>query len=429
MLLRSQDSQVSAIAQKDTAKSLNAAETGVNEIRNLINDYRELAAFPACEGSWDSNNLCLDNSSIKSWKNPNNIANPFLGCALDDNTKITNIAKRTVWHNVGSSVSSQGEYRLLDYNVSNFAYNPATNALTATGTLTVQGRVNTGEPSESMSQLEVRFPVHKPTEPSATPGLWVQTSANTDEIKADILAECNNSITTQRITAVPTPGYQARQLDLSAAGISMPSVPSEPDGVKDLPPPPTGYDFTTLPLNPLELPDDDGVYRYRINNLNHGLRIYNNDSSKSLVRVELWIDGDINLQGQRIQNLCGTRSDCNALTVKIYGLGTSKTITLDKGTVVCDTFILAPAYQVSNTDTGSINSNECSSGIKNTGIFWVDSWANSGSIRTPVLDPPRETWAAVLNDSNLNVAWDNPNQPYPPQLGPIQSWTTQSIQP
>lgn len=406
MLLRSQDSQVSAIAQKDTAKSLNAAETGVNDIRNLINDYRELAEFPACAGDWDSNNLCPDDSSIQSWKNPSNITNTFLGCAPDDINQIIDIAKRTEWHAVDSSDPSQGEYRLIDYEV-------ASNI----GILTVQGRVNEGQPSESVSQLEVKFPIY-PSSPNV-PGLWVNNSASIGEFEADVLGKCNSLSNVETIN-----NHQARQLDLTTAGITMPPVPPKPSGITTLP---TGFSGT-LPLNPLETPDPDGVYRYSIDQLTGELTIYNNnpDPSESLIRVELWVDGDINLQGQKIRNLCGTRTDCSAFTVKIFGLDTpNNNINLDQGTVICDVFIHARTYQVNNSSAGSASANDCGSNTKNTGVFWVDTWTNSGPVRTPVLNPPRAIWADAPS-SPWSAPDQDPNQPYPPQIGPIQSWETKA---
>lgn len=421
MLLRSQDSQVSAIAQKDTAKSLNAAETGVNEIRNLINDYRELAEFPACAGAWDSDDLCPDDpddSSIQSWKNPSHITTTFLGCAPDDNTRITNIAKRTMWHALDPSDESKGEYRLIDYKV-------ASNV----GTLTVQGRVNADQPSKSVSQLEVKFPVY-PSSPDV-PGLWVQDSATTNQIEADILGECNDtsiSPITQRISAQPTNNHQARQLDLSSAGVTMPAVPPKPSDITTLP-----SDFSgTLPLNPLEPPDPDGVYRYSIDELNNNeLTIYNTDSSNPLIRIELWVDGDINLEAQKIRNLCGTRTNCGALTIKIFGLSSSGNINLDQGTIICDVFIHAPTYDVENSNTpGTVipsAPNDCGSSKKNTGVFWVNTWTNSGSVRTPVLNPPRANWGDLPSSlSPWSTPNQDPDQPYPPQIGPIQSWETKA---
>lgn len=423
MLLRSQDSQVSAIAQKDTAKSLNAAETGVNEIRNLINDYRELAEFPACDGVWDSNNLCPDGSSIKSWKNPGNIANTFLGCVADNNSRITNLAKRTVWHAVDSTDDSQGEYRLIDYDVAS-----------DTGTLTVQGRVNAGQPSESVSQVAVQFRVFP--SPSNLPGLWVRDSATTDEIDADILGKCNNPTPPKRITAQPINNHQARQLDLAAAGITMPAAPGKPDPSIDI------TNITTLPDGfsgelprksggiPTDTPDSDGVYRYSISNIENALTINNSNPAEPLVRVELWVDGDINLQGQKINHDCGTRTNCGALTVRIFGPESSGNIILDQGTVVCNVFIHAPAYQVTNKDSGSSSSDDCGANKKNTGVFWVDTWMNSGSIRTPVLNPPIAIWADIPSTfSPWSLPNQDPNQPYPPQIGPIQSWVTQEQNP
>ncbi|QUY42782.1 hypothetical protein [Acaryochloris marina] len=418
MLLRSQDSQVSAIAQKDTAKSLNAAETGVNEIRNLINDYRELALQPACKLGWASNNICQDSSSETSWHNPSNIASPFLGCASDNNSKIASHAKRTVWHDVDSSKPSQGEYRLVDYTYTSNV-----------GILTVQGRVNEGQPSESISQLEVKFPVYPP--PPNIAGLWVQTSANTGEIEADVLGNCNS------VTTIPTnPNlYKSRELELSNASINIPAVLAQPL-------PGNFHLLTSMPSTlpqPFEVAQESNstnntqTYRYVIDDLDGGFSV-NNDTGPLKI-IEIWVNEDIDLRGEKIRNICGSRPNCNAHTVKIFGQGGDKDITLDKGSVVCDIFIHAPSYDVMNKKSGSSpvaapppisNNDYCSlkppppsnpsaptSYNLNTGIFWVNRWLDDGAVRTPVLDPPRGAWGSAP----ITIT-------YPPQIGPIQSWET-----
>lgn len=379
MLLRSQDSQVSAIAQKDTAKSLNAAETGVNEIRALINQHRAIANQPACRATpRNSDGTCPDSGSVVSWAVPSNIANILAECGVDRTGLVINLANRQ-WQAVDPNDSSQGEYQLLDYD--------------GAGLATVQGRVNAGQPSESISRLEVNFPVN-PVEDRIA-GLWVRNTANSSQVSADILGPCNSSAPIQ------------------SSALVMPPIPAEPSNPPSNITSLTGETFSKLPRedsdgNILDTPDSDGIYRYEIDTLTTSFDV---DADK---KIELWVGGDIDLQGETIRHFCGTDPTCGPFGAKILGKSNSGTITLNNATTICDIFIQAPDYNVeANTSAGSAPTG-CGTGIQNTGVFWVNQWGVSGN---PILNPPRPKWSDIPQSIFV----------YPPRLGPVQKWETQPV--
>ncbi|ABW28314.1 hypothetical protein [Acaryochloris marina] len=404
MLLRSQDSQVSAIAQKDTAKSLNAAETGVNEIRALMNQHRAIANYPACTTDLNTpptrnaDGTCSDSgNSTESWALPNNIPNILAECGINRTAEIVSLANRE-WQNINPSEPSQGQYRLLTYDDQN-------------STLRVQGRVNEDQPSESISELEVDFSV----EEFPLAGLWVANDATVGSINTDIVGSCSSSI-----TALPQNNHFTKNLSILIPGIpSLPTLPAPSLPLRD----PTN--------NTIQLDSSISEYFNPI-----GLETPNNSATNFIdvnanQNVEIWVDGNIDLQNTVIR--CGgSPENCQEFQVKIYGQG-SGNILLNKGTVLCNVFIHAPSHNVNNTSNFESNpggglpttpnicgTNASGREIFNTSVFWVNSWSNNGNVHTPVLDNVQEinpTSSRKWSNAPINIL-------YPPQLNPIQAWGT-----
>lgn len=370
MLLRSQDSQVSAIAQKDTAKSLNAAETGVNEIRALINQHRAIAEQPTCRATRNSDGTCPDSGIEVSWAIPSNIPNILAECGVDRTGEIINLANRE-WQDVDPSDASQGEYQLLDYD--------------GAGLATIQGRVNAGQPSESISQLEVNFPVN-PVEDQIT-GLWVTTTANTDQVNnsVEVFGPCTSTNT-----------------EITKTALTIPPIPSTPSSAITLTTP-----FSALP-RPGDSDNGSGVYQYQISSLDTSFTV---EADK---QVEIWVDGDIDLQGEDILHLCGTTPACGPFGVKIFGNSINGTVSMDAATTICDVFFHLPNYDVQLISGATSTPTGCGSGLQNTGVFWVNQWGDTDG---PVLNLSRASWNDV--PQNLFV--------YPPRLGPVRKWETQPI--
>ncbi|WP_299486839.1 hypothetical protein [Acaryochloris sp. IP29b_bin.137] len=428
MLLRSQDSQVSAIAQKDTAKSLNAAETGVNEIRALMNQHRAIAVYPACENR-DSSGTCLDSDPTPSWRLPDNITSLDTNLALSCNNytdaqknaakaEISDVSQRN-WQPVDPNDPSQGEYRLLDYLYSGTPGSPTDGEI---GTLSVQGRVNSGQPSESISQLEVEIPLEDPLPGNVNPprdssgtyriaGMWVQTAANTSQVKADILGDCDSSISAE-------PAEHVKKLK----DLSMPPAPIPSSGIEltDAP--------SSLPRS--GDPIEGTSYKYRFDTLTSGFTVDNSDLTQPIKNIEIWVKGEINLEGKVIRHSCGSRTieDCGPFQVKIYSeedpTFPNKSITLNQGTTICNAFIHTPGYDVTYNSTGGSPSNWCfehptdpTQNTNNTGVFWINSWNGGNNSSDPVLDLSRGFWS----QDPYNVA---STIEYFAVTNPIQTWLT-----
>lgn len=398
MLLRSQDSQVSAIAQKDTAKSLNAAETGVNEIRALINQHREIALRNGCDNR-DTNGNCLDSGLTESWFLPGNIPNFVSECNVDINAKTTEISTlaNQTWRPVNSSDLSQGEYRLLKY--------------VSTGVLTVEGRVNADEPSESISKVEVNFPI-QPVEDRIA-GLWVASTADTTQVDANV--------------EVVGPCSSVNPVQPSA--LVLPTIPQEPTSPTSNITTLSGASFpqelprknTNIPPQVIDSPDADGIYRYKVDTLNSDFKVEPGN------KIELWVDGNLDLQGVKIRHICPNNSSCGPFDVKIFGKGNSgNTISINNATtIICNVLIHAPTYNVDAVGTPPTLPavSDCRPKdptldaldvIRNTGVYWVNQWGNSES---PLLNLSRAVW----NDAPQNLFV------YPPRLGPVQKWETQPV--
>lgn len=348
----------------------------------MINQHRAIALYPACV-SPDGSGNCLDSGSTVSWGLPNNIPNVLSTCDVDQRSVITSIAQGT-WQPVDPGDVSQGQYRLFDYNYD-----------AGKGNLKVQGRMNPGEPSESVSELDVSFPVN-PVE-DQTAGLWVTTSADTEEINADVLGDCDSTLTTD-----PQGDYEARQL-----GLTMPPIPEKPLGAMVL-------SASTFIEKSLPRPGDspngpNGEYQYVIDTL--GGPTFTTLTIPADKQIEIWVDGNIDLRGKMIKHTCGSTPGCGPFQVKFYLQGNSgDDITLDQGTVICDVFIHAPIYNVTNYASGT-TTESCGNGTKRTSVFWVKSWEDEAGVSIPVLDPPRATW----KDAPIV---------YPPRLGPLETWQT-----
>jgi len=146
MILRSQDDQVTASAQKATADSLDVSETGVTRVQALLKRFPKMAEKPLSE--WPAEydrltalNACLSNSGDESIANGD-------------------------WTNVDNSDLSKGEMKVFNYTHTGNV-----------GTLTVAGRARsesgseTTSPDNATTSLVVQIPI-LPLDNLPVPGLW-----------------------------------------------------------------------------------------------------------------------------------------------------------------------------------------------------------------------------------------------------------------
>jgi hypothetical protein len=365
IVLRSQQQQVTAIAQKQTASSLSAAEVGVSRIQNLLTRYRAASLYPSDAPS-----------PAPSWQNASAIPGLSESCPKDSpdtpESKVAEAATKD-WQAIDKDYPAKGQYRLVGYSYSTSE---------GKGTLKVQGRAGTAAGSlPAVTQLSVVIPVQ--TISSYVPGLWVKTSVNTGTIKANILGPCTGDITQ------PAAGFV-----IARSALSIPEAPKAPiipsSGVNDL-----GSSITkgvTLPRTG-DVSIAPNTYQYVVESINNSFTI---TSGK---KVELWVRKNITLQdGQSILHpSCATVSGCGPFDAKIYGSPLiSGKIELNGKAAICDIFLYAPTYNVEhkNEPTDSVKADGCGGGVNNNSIYWVNSWSGGGQGVQVALDQTSAVWSS-----------------------------------
>jgi hypothetical protein len=420
-IVRSQSDSRVALDRKFSAQARTAAEIGVTRVQDFLNRYRAAAAAPACsaDAKWPTSGYgaCTD-TTVMSWGFPDNIPNLCPG----DRTAVDGFATND-WQSAGTV----GDYRLVNYTGS-------------AGVLTVEGRVNGGETNEARSRLQVTLPVTSPTGvPVAS--LWVTGSiTGSPQINSEVVA--NSCTTGGGNFYLPTSTQILTSIKTSQ---SMPIAPNTPSsGVttltsisgKTLPQTGDTVDTTTFP--------GTNLYKYVVNSLDGSFSVTPSITTTTSgvptttpVKVWLWVKGNIDLSGNPITskpstvivNQCGSSASCGPFDVRIYRdtstTASSPTLTLDKGTAVCDVFFHLPDFAVTFDSTkGTTSSQDCGDGTKNTGVYWVKSWSGAGAVTRPtVIDPPRATWGTAITAVN-QTSFTMP--PIAPQIGPVKQWTTQS---
>lgn len=477
IIVRSQTDKNDAVIRKDSSDSLTAAETGVSRVREFLNRYRMLALYPACSGGWNTSAPNLgdcDDTSITNWDNPAAVVSLEESCSTSDSnaTAVSDVQALTTgdWRPVDASDASQGEYRLISYTYDRPAgqQDPS-----ATGTLTMQGRIQKNGSTVSEAQLLVDFPVEQLQTQAAS--LWVDTSVSGNPgVDSDVLAPCNV-------------GQSVAQTgNLIRTDLTMPSLPPSflDAGYYD---PPQTFTGSALTLTPnLTLPQvgdtpvvENGkyVYKYFVSQINESLTIkpptidpdpldsISSDSIKvqilvssdgssidgdltldgDFIRIEddttveivsnnidirndgeiqvlgenesstvqLWANRNIEIQNGAVRNFCNTDLDCGPFDFKIYGTGVNGTsLTLNEEATICDTLFHAPSYNLTFNSGTASTTKTCGTGT-NTGIYWVNQWSGSSSDGTAI-DAPRARWSEM------------PTQPSP-QLGPVGQWLQQDV--
>ncbi len=413
-IVRSQSDTAVAVDKKFSAQARTAAEIGVTRIQDFLNRYRAAAAAPACsaDAKWPTSGYgaCTDTTAM-SWGFPDNIPNLCPG----DRTAVDGFATND-WQSAGTV----GDYRIVNYTGS-------------TGILTVEGRVNGGNTNEARSRLQVTLPVTNPTGmPVAS--LWVMGSITSNpQINSDVVATSSACADPGNVTFPPSTTSKLLKV-------------STPQSIPDAKPKPTTGTFytldkiSTIPGNELprttgtggtgytsnDLPDTDGVYKYIVTSAAANPF----DGSFKVTpgkKVWLWVKGNIDLSGKTIVNQCGSTSGCGPFDARIYpetsGITSPiPTLTLDKGTAICDVFFHLRDHAVTFNNSGTATTQDCGGSTKNTGVYWVKSW--SGAVAsTTVIDPPRATWGTAISSVGL-TSFTIP--PLTPQIGPGSQWDTQS---
>jgi hypothetical protein len=432
--MRAQDDRVTSINTQETVKSQLATEAGIVQIQNMLNRYRMLANFDACndddedgEGDWGSDGKCTNagtSTANASWGNPGIIPNLNAVCGtgtLAESRTEVNDWTTNDWQQVDEDDESKGEYRLVDY---------------TNGVLTVEGIVKRDTTGESRTMVQVTLPTFS-MENEQMAGLWV-TNASTPisgnpSIASDVVVPCAPSA--GQTLSVNSDNIIKTQLTRPAA----PSAPTDDDNASTDTDNDSDGVYTLTNISNLsgtnsettlgkklprstDVSDADGEFNYLVGTLD--------DSFETLpgYAVNIWVTGTgaIDLQNKLIVNPCGSTNGCGPFDVRIYGngaLGTS--LTLNQGTAICDVFFHLPNYSATFNSGGS-TTKDCGGGEKNTGVFWLYSWSGNGG--GDAIISPRVSWQDALNVvyNNSGSFSDQSLQIPPPRIGPPERWEPDS---
>jgi hypothetical protein len=317
-IIRTQTDKRSSFAKKVSARSLNAAETGISRVRALLGRYPEYAGSNL--GAWLTVVSCLSDKS------------PIIR------------AKNKTWEEIEPSQPSRGQYR-----VSGYQYD----AVTGQGVLVVDGRINQDDLGESITSVEVTIPVRPPLLSDAMPGLRLFTNSPSgmedEKVKGDIaLNTC----------AIPGQGPNDKNIENTAPPQFQLILHNRPVPTLSIPnstaislPPGSLFPNSILP-RPGDTPDVDGRYKYRIQDLQ-----YNSDSGAAKIeinpgaKIDLFVQDNIVLEGDEDINI-NTGGQANQL--RIIGSNSTGSVRFSSsGTIRA--FIFAPNAVATVEDGGKQN--------------------------------------------------------------------------
>jgi Tfp pilus assembly protein PilX len=452
-IFQSSDENLTASSQRATARALAAAEIGVTRYRELIDKYKVIAVYDACNGTW-TNADCGDTSGI-SWKQATNIPNIAASCPTDGNTTVAAMATRA-WQYVdangdGNVDLDEYQYRLIDYIYTN-NYSGSAYTGQPIGTLVVEGRVNqnnvnlTNDVNAAVANIEVDLPIQPgiPT-PNAeiiqlegnfnrfNPALWITgtpggtinasvTDVNGLEVNGNIIitdTDCNitgtipttdnlqNSQTNSVIITPIQPSYKYPRVDVDGDGTDEVDTDWDQDvnndGTNDINLiNASNVSITSLP-RPGDLSEtrpDSSVYYHYIVNGNIDL----SDQDINIVagtKVILYVDGNIILTGNSADKVdLNYRTDNNnkSYNLEIYGTDQTNEIRLKgNGEINIKALIHAPNAQVIVEDDPTVT-------IK--GAVWVKDWNGSSSLTTPVtISPDDPTDTTKISEQYSNYTY------------------------
>lgn len=335
-ILKSNQEEVIAITQRQTAQALSAAEAGVARYRELINKNRNLGIYDS--GSWESlpsgTPVCDD-------------ADTILDAVSDE------------WKNVDSSDPDLGDYRIVSYNYS--GTDGADPDDTTFGTLTVEGQSN-----DSTASIEVQIPV-RPYNPNdyLQPALWLGNSP-TSIGSGTVVNNANIIVVDTSESGCPTPATptssnlqnQSTQIIL-ADPRPLPSIPSLPATYNTV----TSSALTSATQIPRagDTADADNVYHYRITdalNVSSPNTLNINPGTKVILYVQgnsIIFNGDVTINA-------GSTSPY----LEIYGSSATTSVQFTgNGTININALIHAPQATVTVSDSPTVNID---------GAIWVSNW-------------------------------------------------------
>jgi hypothetical protein len=324
VIARSSQNRITATAQKETARSLAAAETGITQFQSLFNRYQPLATH--CSSRSEPVPSSCGAVTWQTVKNSDLAGSDVCETAATLVKDYADDFTNNQWKSVSDN-PTDGQFRLVNY-----FYKPAATGgvpiLPGTGELTIEGRVNqnsdnTASNRTSTTRIRIQFPVtNLPPIREEVPSLWLSSGADSTITESTVPSEIKNLKTNIRdsaCTAAINTTLRARQPSAykyqSTPGNYFPLMPTE--GVN---PPVTGvagfYDISSPIKGNEKLPreadtDSSNVYTYRIAasdnqsiDLTGGKVLSVGEGTKTVV---LHLDGGINVDSSQIIVASGSK--------------------------------------------------------------------------------------------------------------------------
>jgi Tfp pilus assembly protein PilX len=371
MILRSQNDRIVATAQKTTARSLSAAETGISRFQNLFSEYRSIGRYPACT-NW-SGDVCGDAGTTKSWATASSWSMaeaPDLVCGTPNGRTLVPQAATRAWKVIDTRDATKGQYRLFDY-----AYDPVSQL----GTLIIEGRVNPSGDSkagDSITRLMVNIPISTASRSNGVPAVWFNNHSvtmGTDKVKGNLfVGGCDllpGGPTTDNLSDPIL--FNVVAIPKAMPGVKAPPTVPEPKSLGKEP-------WKSLPLDDTIDPKKAERYQYKVDQLNGtGTETL---TVKPGFNVDLYVQDDIRLSDKAALN-----PDGQPTQLRIYGSSNTKSINFESEGRV-NAFILAPEATVSVKNNADCPAPTCTPptfGGSVRGSLWVKDWnaVNGGTIK------------------------------------------------
>jgi hypothetical protein len=436
IVARSSQNRITATAQKETARSLAAAETGITKFQSLFDRYRPLSTLCSSTVSCPT--------ATTTWQNvtdlvlaPDGSCEAAANIVQDYADDVTN----NQWQDLGD-----GQFRLFSY-----AYSAApSGSQLGTGTLIVEGRVNgnsggIASSRTSTTRLKVEFKVNDGRATAGTlPGLWINDDlASSADSTVVLNTNIRNSTCTPDATQVgqltdriPSPSADRYA---STAGASFPDLPKQGMSLAAL------GTHTSIPAidnttSPLANTTGASVIAYQIAqssdlsiNRSSGLPLMVGTADAPATFI-LYLDGGMSISaGSQIKVMAGSTliiyahgavslvgasappilqiapdgtpnpsSDPKNVQIYVYAAGTpAPTVNISSGSgSPMDLFLFAPKSQVTMA-SGKVK-----------GMIWAKSWVGSNS--------------AEIIQSSVS-ATDLEKVTFPPRISPITVWQRQRL--
>jgi Tfp pilus assembly protein PilX len=414
---RSMQNRFTAIAQKQTSQSQAAAEAGIAQLQSLFTNYRRLATYCSSTSAYSTCNGAITWQTLTSADLKNNSCSVVSSETMNLIQAHANTSAGNNWQNIGPN-PEDGQFRLISY-----AYKPDNTASIppqepGTGELIVEGRVNGSDLSRtSTSRLSIQFKYTR--RPGlAGPGLWIQSSSDTDASNSGVLkTNVRDSTCPANINNQLKSRQQSSYIYKSLPGEPFPSLLPE----ANIPPPGNSYALNQIQqLIENEETSNNGILAYRVQSiyLNDGSTMTIGSGSETII---LYLDGGIDIRNHsKIKLASGSKLIIYAHGPILFsGDSTDKFIEQESSTPTPENVQI---YVVPGDTPPTVNINggadlmfflfaqeshvSLGSGATVKGNIWAKSWTGSGS--------------SIVEEGRTNMT--ELKLIFPPRISPITSW-------